>query len=312
MRTIRFIVVPLSLLFLIGFVLFLISQIANLVYLADRVDPLWGDIVLFGLVGLIIGLMAVPLYTYFTLPKAHFPPETDDPEKIADYRQSLIKRYNKNRLIRQAQLMLQSESDIPKAVDVLDQHADRLIQYNTIRTFAGTAISQNGSFDSLIVLYFAMNTVWRVSRIYWQRTTLRQLLNLYSQIGLIVIGAKLLEDNLDQYLEENIEEFIEELMNQGTEATAAVGAKATKLIPGVGTVVESIVQGTFNGLMILRLGLITKKFCGATHAVNRKEIRRESYVEARKRIFSILARPRKSFYKKMNIFSRIFGSAATT
>lgn len=306
MRTIKFLIIPLLLLFILGFFLFLIAQIANLVYLADRYDPVLGDIVLYGLTGVIVGLVSVPLYTYLTLPKAKLPPQTDDPQLLAAYRASLVRRYQKNKLLRREKVVVETEKDIPAAVNMLDRHADRLIQYNTVRTFAGTAISQNGMFDSMIVLYFSINTVYRVSRIYWQRTSLRQLINLYSQIGLIVIGAKLLEDNLDAYLEENIQEFIDELSAQGAETTASMGARATKIIPGFGTVVESVVQGTFNGLMVLRIGLITQKYCGATHAINRKAIRRESFIEARKRIFSIIALPRKEFFSRMNIFGNWF------
>lgn len=306
MRTIKFLLIPLLLLFVLGFVLFLIAQIANLVYLADRYDPVFGDIVLYGLSGLIFGLLLVPFYTYLTLPKPQLPPESDDPKILAEYRASLVKRYQKNKLLRRDKVVIESEKDIPVAVSLLNQHADRVIHYNTVRTFAGTAISQNGTFDSLIVMYFSINTVYRVSRVYWQRTSLRQMLNLYSQIALIVIGAKLLEDNLDQYLEENIQEFIDELANHGAETTASMGARATKIIPGLGNVVESIVQGTFNGLMVLRIGLITQKYCGAVHAVNRKAIRRESFIEARKRIFSIIAVPRKEFFSRLNIFSHWF------
>lgn len=306
MRTLKLILIPLAILFILGFALFMIAQVANLVILADRFNPIFGDILLGFLVGLIVVLLGIPLYTYFTLPKALLPPQTNDPELLAAYQQSLVKRYAKNKILKKEGIDVQQQADIPNAVKALDKHADRILQYNTVRTFAGTAISQNGTFDSIIVLYFAMNTVYRISRIYWQRTSFRQLLNLYSQIGLIVIGAKLLEDNLDQYLEENIDEFIEELANQGAETTASVGARATKIIPGLGSVVESIVQGTFNGLMVLRIGLITQKYCGATNAVNRKAIRKQSFIEARKRIFSIIAVPRKEFFSKLNIFGSWF------
>jgi hypothetical protein len=311
MRSLKLIFIPIAVLFILGFTLFMIAQVANLVTLADRFDPLFGDILLGFLVGLIVVLLGIPLYTYFTLPKALLPPQSDDPEKLKAYEDSLLKRYAKNKILRREGIIVATKADISPAVKVLDRHADRILQYNTVRTFAGTAISQNGTFDSLIVFYFAINTVYRVSKVYWQRTSLRQLLNLYSQIGLIVIGAKLLEDNLDQYLEENIDEFIDELANQGAETTASVGARATKIIPGLGSVVESIMQGTFNGLMVLRIGLITQKYCGATHAVNRKAIRKQSFMEARKRIFSIIAVPRREFFSKLNIFGSWFKKSRT-
>ncbi len=306
MRTVKLIIFPLLFLFLLGFVLFLIAQIANLVYLADRIDPLFGDIVLFGLIGLVSILFLVPLYTYLSLPAAILPPQSDNPETLEAYHRALISRYNKNRILKKNGLVVNNMEDVQQGVKVLDEQADKIIRYNTVRTFAGTAISQNGTFDSLIVFFFAMNTVWRVSTIYFQRTSLRQMINLYSNIGLMVIGAKLLEDQVDEYLEENIEEFVHELASQGAETTASIGAKATKIIPGLGNVVESIVQGSFNGLMILRIGLITQKYCGATNAINRKAIRRESYMEARKRILKILAGPRKEFLKKFDVFTNLF------
>ena len=312
MRTAKLIVFPLLFLFLIGFVLFLISQIANLVYLADRIDPLFGDITLVSLITLVSVLFLIPLYTYLSLPKAILPPQSDDPEAMEIYHRSLISRYSRNRILKKNGVLVNNMDDVRAGVKVLDAQADRIIQYNTVRTFAGTAISQNGTFDSLIVFYFAMNTIWKVSTVYFQRTTLRQMVSLYSNVGLMVIGAKLLEDQLDEYLEENIEDFVHELANHGAETTASIGAKATKFIPGLGTVVESIVQGTFNGLMILRIGLITQKYCGATNAVNRKSIRKESFIEARKRIFKILAAPRKQFLNKFDVFSNLFRRKTST
>lgn len=310
MKTLKFLIVPLLVLFLLGFILFLIAQIANIVYLADRVDPLFGDFVLYGLVILVVVLLLIPLYTYLSLPKAILPPQGNEPAAIEAYQRSLISRYSRNRTIKREGIVVNNMEDVQKGVKILDSQSDKIIRYNTVRTFAGTAISQNGAFDGLIVFYFALNTIWRVSRIYFQRSSLRQLLNLYTNVGLIVIGAKLLEDQLDQYLEENIDEFVHELAAQGAETTTSMGARATKIIPGLGNVVESIVQGTFNGLMILRIGLITQKYCGATNAINRKTIRRESFLEARKRILKILVVPRKEFFSRFDIFPGFFKKKA--
>jgi Pyruvate/2-oxoacid:ferredoxin oxidoreductase gamma subunit len=312
MRTLKLILIPLAILFLLAFILFLVAQIANLVYLADRVDPLLGDIVLFVLIAVVVALLVIPLYTYLSLPKAILPPQSNEVEAVRAYQSSLVHRYSQNRLLRRQGLKVQNMEDVNQGVKILDSQADKVIQYNTVRVFAGTAISQNGAFDSMIVFYFATNTLWRVSRIYFQRSTLRQLLKLYSNIALIVIGARLMEDQLDEYLEENIEEFLQEMTSQGAETTASAGARATKIIPGLGTVVESLVQGTFNGLMVLRIGLITKKYCGATNAINRKALRRESFFEARKQIFKILALPRKEFMQRFDLFANFFKKKART
>lgn len=306
MKNLKLLFIPLLVLVLLGFTLFLIAQIANIVYLADRVDPLFGDIILYSLVLLVATLLLIPLYTYLSLPKAILPPQGNDPIAIEAYQRSLISRYSRNKTIKKEGIVVNNMEDVTKGVKILDSQADKIIRYNTVRTFAGTAISQNGAFDGLIVFYFAMNTIWRVSRIYFQRSSLRQLLSLYTNVSLIVIGAKLLEDQLDQFLEENIDEFVHELAAQGAETTASMGARATKVIPGLGNVVESVVQGTFNGLMILRIGLITQKYCGATNAINRKTLRRESFLEARKKILKILAVPRKEFFSRFDIFSGFF------
>lgn len=312
MRTLKLIFIPLAILFLLGFILFLIAQIANLVYLADRTNPMLGDIVLYGLIAIVTCLLTIPLYTYLSLPKAILPPQSDDPEMVEVYQRSLIKRYSQNNYLRRQGLQVHNMEDVRQGVKMLDAQADKIISYNTVRVFAGTAISQNGAFDSMIVFYFSINTLWRVSRIYFQRTTFRQLMSLYSNIALMVIGAKLMEDQLDQYLEENIEEFMQELAAQGAETTASMGARATKIIPGLGTVVESLVQGTFNGLMVLRIGLIAQKYCGATNSINRRALRRESFFEARKRIFTILAVPRKQFMSRFDIFTNIFRKKTKT
>ena len=119
MRTLKFLVIPLLLLFLVGFILFLTAQIANLVLLADRYNPLFGDIVLYTLTGLVLVLVLIPFITYLRLPKAKLPPQTDDPEQVAAYRASLVRRYQKNRILKRENLRVETEKDIPAAVDML-------------------------------------------------------------------------------------------------------------------------------------------------------------------------------------------------
>src|SRR5512141_905560 len=89
----------LGLLLLAGFVVFLISQTAQVVALADRVHPALGQVVLWGLLGLYAVCVVVPVLLLLRLPAPLAPPSTDAGPAFERHLGALTDRLRRNPLV---------------------------------------------------------------------------------------------------------------------------------------------------------------------------------------------------------------------
>src|SRR5690606_37879526 len=131
---------------------------------------------------------------------------------------------------------IETREEVEAALAELGQKADAITKESASIIFLTTAISQNGRLDGLVVLLAQTRMVWRIARVYYQRPTLRDLINLYANVAATAFVAAQLED-ID--VEEQIEPVIESI------AGAAVGA-----VPGMTAVAtilsSSILTGSTN------------------------------------------------------------------
>jgi hypothetical protein len=112
--------------------------------------------------------------------------------------------------------------------------------------------------------------VWQISRLYYQRPTLRDLVQLYANIAGTVFMAGELEDI-------DIHEQVEPVLS------STLGAMAVT-IPGVqlaaSILVNSVLTGTANAFLTLRVGLIARRYCGSLVVAERRALRRAASAEA--------------------------------
>jgi hypothetical protein len=258
----------LSFLLLISFAVIVVNQTFQLVELADRVSPLAGSAVFWSLIALYGFCLFVPLFLLLRLPKPLRPPATETDPEFPRHLARMGKRLSRNPLL--SDPTIETREEIESALITLDSAADQRSKSAASQVFITTAISQNGSLDSLLVLAAQSKLILEIARVYYQRPTLRDIIFLYTNVGATAFIAGELED-LD--LSEQVQPVL----------TSVLGS-AAGVIPGLGAAtnlfVNSVVTGTGNAFLTLRVGVITKQYCRATVLPERRTIRRVAVIEA--------------------------------
>jgi hypothetical protein len=252
-------------------VLFIINQTAQVVMLAGTISPLLAKVVLYALLGLYTLALLVPLVLLWRLPKSVVPPQAEHTPEYEAFLRCLSTRLAKNPHLMTTGVALDNRAGIEKALTLLDATANAIICSAASSVFVSTAVSQNGRLDALMVLAAQTRLIWRVTHVYNQRPSLQDFIRLYANIAATLFAASELDD-LD--LREQVEPVIK----------ATIGGSIAGLVPGVTTVasiiVQSVLEGTANAYLTLRVGLIAQTYCRALTSVNRRHARRYASVTA--------------------------------
>jgi hypothetical protein len=268
-KQLRFLFTCLALLVLVAFVLFVVNQITGVYLLAREVHPAFGQAVLWTLILLFVGLFAVPVVLYFRLPKPLNPPDTDEARGV--YLQALGKRLSRNRLLRGETYNWTEETEIAKALSVLETRADALIHATAKSVFLTTAISQNGKLDALTVLVTHTRMIWQIAHIYYQRPALKDITGLYANVGTTTFLASQIEDI-------DISHHLEPIMGSVLQNSAMKSVPFVGQISGL--VMDSVLEGSINAFLTLRVGVIAKRYCSSLGHFDPRLVRLAAYREA--------------------------------
>jgi hypothetical protein len=275
-KILRRVLVPLAVLAIVAFIVTVANQTAQLVTLADRVNPTFGTILLWILVAIYILCAAVPVYLWVRLPRALEPPEKEDSPEFATHLERLAGRLSKNPHLTGRTITTRAE--IEEALPVLDSIAEARLKTAAKQIFLTTAISQNGSLDTLLVLTAQSKLVFQIARVYYQRPTLRDLTYLYANVAATAFVAGELED-LD-------------LAEQLQPVLAAAFGSAAGAVPGFGAAttlfVNSVTTGAANAFLTLRVGILAKQYSRALVLPDRRAVRRMAIAQATKLLGSIV------------------------
>ncbi len=257
-----------SLFLVAAFTVFLINETVQVVGLAGRLHPVLGTGVLWGLLLLYAVCALVPLALILRLPKPLRPPASEASPEFADHLRALGRRLQGNPLVRGRPLA--SREDIEAALRVLDGRADETIRGAGAQVFITTAISQNGSLDGLMVLLAQSRMLWQVARVYYQRPSVRELAVLYGNVASTAFVATQLDD-LD--LAEQVQPLLSGVLGSAVGAVPGLHAASSLLL-------NSIMSGTANAFLTLRVGVIAKRYCGALVLPERRAVRRAAASQA--------------------------------
>lgn len=267
-KTLLRILTLLSLLLIVSFAVILFNQTAQLVEMADRVDARIGTAVFWSLIALYGFCVLVPLFMLIRLPAPLRPPANEEDPAYPKHLERLGRRLSRNRHLGGTSVVTREEID--RALVQLDELADAKTKAAASQVFITTAISQNGSLDALLVLAAQSKLVLEIARVYYQRPTVRDLLFLYSNVGATAFVAGELED-LD--LSEQVQPIITSVLGSAAGAIPGFGA-ATNLF------VSSVLTGTGNAFLTLRVGVIARQYSRATVLPQRRTVRRTAIVIA--------------------------------
>ncbi|QCK14828.1 DUF697 domain-containing protein [Mangrovivirga cuniculi] len=266
-KQLKKLITTLSFLIIIVFVIFTINQLVDLYANLIVINETLAIVVTLSVALILLGLLITPFILFIRLPKAISKPLTDD--EFPEYRRKVIARLATNQLIK-GKYDLSNEDGIFEALNLLNSKADKVIHETASSVFLTTAVSQNGKLDAFTVLITQTRMVWKVAHIYWQRPALRDMLNLYANVGASTFLASEIED-LD--LSRQIEPIINAMVKSPGRSLPVVGHAAH-------IITDSLLEGSTNAFLTLRVGVVTKRYCGAVGALDKREIRRNSYLEA--------------------------------
>jgi len=268
MTRIRRLALLVSVPLLLAFAAFVVNQTNQVVLLASGISSTLGQVVLWALLACYLAVILVPIVLFIRLPAPMRPPTAASGPDFDRHLRLLQKRLSQN--TRLAHSPIETQEDVEQALGRLKMDADQVIKENASIVFLMTAISQNGRLDGLAVLSAQSRMVWRIAHIYYQRPSLRDMVNLYANVAATAFVAAQLED-ID--IEEQIEPIVESV------AGAAVGA-----IPGMtaaATILStSILTGSTNAFLTLRVGIIAQRYCGSLVIPPKGGLRRLAAAEA--------------------------------
>jgi len=174
--------IPVGILILIFFIIFVINQTANIVNLAGNVNPAFGKGVLYALLIIYAVIITTPFIIFFKMPRILQPPEDEYSPEYEIFLKKLRTRLSKNAYVKENSLPLKTREDIEKALKLLNSKADDVTRSTASTVFVTTAISQNGLLDALMVLSAQIRLIWRVAHVYNQRPLLRESVYLYASV----------------------------------------------------------------------------------------------------------------------------------
>lgn len=295
-KPLRNLLVTVAAILLVSFLMILVNQTAQLVSLATQVHPVFGQVVLWFFILLAVATLIWLIVLLAAFEKPLTAPDESDQEAYARYLVRLKKRLMGNRYLKSrgfawptdnASISADKDSAkitdkeaITQALSILDEEARMIIRRQASTVFVTTAVSQNGSLDSLFVLVTILKLVWRISILYHQRPAIRDLIKLYSNIfGTVLLTRQI--DDLDL-----IAEQLEPIL------TTLFGGSVGTMVPGIGYVVsfvaDSIFEGSLNTLLTLRVGFIAQGYCRSMTRVEPRKIGKMATAQACQLLGSII------------------------
>ena len=147
---------------------------------------------------------------------------------------------------------------------------DDVVTSTASAVFLSTAVLQSGRLDVLVVFAAQTRLIWQVAHVYYQRPSLRDFVQLYANVASTAFIAAGIED-------------IDVDVLVGTIFGSTVAA-----IPGMHLLASSVLSGSANAFLTLRIGMITKEYCRCTVRVEKTGLRRAATLKAAKLLGSIV------------------------
>ena len=193
---------------------------------------------------------------FFQKPRLVIKSDASAKEQAA-FRAELLARLNKNPALKKHAVSLSKNNPDPEALSNclanLDKEAEKEIMGTAKRVFVGTALSQNGRLDAIIIFIALCRVVWRVSKIYNQKPHPLELASLYRSVAASTFLAFSFEE-LDMSAEIS--------GSLGEMAKAVAPALGGSSLPFVGNAMQkftaSCLDGAANSFLLIRVGIIAR------------------------------------------------------
>ena len=259
-------------LFMLVILMLLVQLDLTVFQTVEVLAPGWGWLAFVALLALEAGaVLWLGLAWFARAPRLVLRDDPTEADRQA-FARELERRLKKNPHVRAAGLRATDEHFLEKALDVLDARAGEEIRNNAKRVFLGTALSQNGRLDALIMFVSLARMIWRVSGIYNQRPTPAELWSVYSTVS----SATFISFSIEAL---DIPRTITESMNELLPAVTPVMAASS--VPLMGPMMQqctsAVIDGAANCLLAIRAGVVTRSAFRFA-ALGREEARQQACV----------------------------------
>ena len=261
---------------LIAFAAFVVNQTNQVVLFFTNISSVLGQVVLWTLLACYAIIVIVPIVLFVRLPTPLRPPTSDSGPDFDRHLRLLKARLTLNQHLEGR--ALETREEVEGALVELGRRADAVTKETASVIFLMTAISQNGRLDGLVVLLAQTRMVWRIAQVYYQRPSLRDVINLYANVAATAFVAAQLED-ID--VEEQIEPVVESMAGAAVGAVPGMTAAATILS-------SSILTGSTNAFLTLRVGIIARQYCGALVVPPKRTLRKIAAAEAARMLLPLV------------------------
>lgn len=250
------------------FTVFVLAQVGQLASLAGAIHPWFSAAVGVILLGLFAWFVAVPAMAYARLePPLKPPAEASGPEHDAFVRPYLDTCTRNPRLEGYA---LRDEADLHRALAELQRQAEIEAKTTATRVFLGTAVSQYGSLDTLIVVATQARMVWRIAHVFHRRPSWRHVGYLYANVLATAFVVSRLEE-VD--LTDHLKPVLASTFRQTLTSTPGVAMVS-------GQVSNAIFQGSLNAFLTLRVAMVAIAYSRATSKPDRQVVWRSAVAPA--------------------------------
>jgi len=253
---------------IVVFTVVVLNQTVQLVQSARAVNVTFGNGVMWALIFTYCILIVTPFVIWFRLPKRISPPAVAEGSEYDRFMADFKKRLSRNPLLRG--LPVNSSTDIGAALQILDKRADDAVASAASAVFLSTAVLQSGRLDALVVLVAQTRLIWNVAHVYYQRPSLRDFAQLYANVASTAFIAAGVEDV-------DVDVLVSTLFGSTVAA-----------IPGMHLLTSSVLSGSANAFLTLRVGMITKEYCRCTVRVEKAGLRRAATLQAAKLLGTIV------------------------
>ncbi len=255
-----------------------VNQTAQVVQLAKAVHPLLGTVTLWGLLVAYGGMIGVPVVMVMRMPRPLSPPSSEDGPEFQEHIERLGERLAGNPRVVAAGIATRDRKSVEQALWLLDEQANLVVKQMATTVFLTTAVSQSGRLDALLVLVTQSRMVWRIAHLFYQRPSLRELLHLYANVAATSFVAGELDDlELHQMIQPVV-----------AGSLGAVGGAIPGFQVFTSIVVGSLLSGSANAFLTLRIGMITKDYCARWFRSQGCAVRRQATAEAARLLSGIV------------------------
>jgi hypothetical protein len=262
---------------LLGSGLFLLRE-------ASAVHPVLGGLVGAALAAALGLLVVYPVVQVVRLPRAVSPPRETAGPRWERFVRGYARRLSRNRHLTEGFAGYESlraaaadaasppavlENEVEEALRFLDRKAEAVIKRHAALVFTTTAVSQSGRLDTVLVIAAQFRMVKEVAEVYYQRPRVRELWRLYANVGASGFVAGEIQDS-------------ELLAVLG----APVSAGITSFIPVAGAsplvtlLVNSLLDGSANAFLTLRIGVLARRYAGLRIETDRSLMARSAALES--------------------------------